>query len=318
MSAESDATTLAKALADAGDLFARSPLRWEDMVREAVAALRATVPADRRVAQAFDTMLSTRYGTTDPDGDAGAVVDAVAALDRARADLFRVLRAWLGEDALHEVAPQLDVRKPDLNETGGAPSPMMLVRDDDFRMMVPDYVADDPVLLMTVFSEEKRRVSRLMGGDFGPDAAYPDHYRGCVTRTSGDPEDCDCLSGSGDGRPKRMAVAADGLRLVVEDSDRLVPESDPTGGGMDPEHWRERYGALRELFMPGSADPWLRLDRVWVLAEVRRNPEAAPFLRREAMSNARGDYWWVRGGLSYPWDVLNRVPLVSDVVGPTS
>lgn len=313
----SDATSLARALADAGDLFERSPLRWEQSVREAVVALRATVPVDRRVAESFDAMLSMRYGTTDPDGDAGAVVDAVAALDRARADLFRVLRAWMGEEALHEVAPQLDVRKPTLDETGG-PMPVVEVHDDDFRMMVPNCLADDPVLLMTAFSEEKRRVARLTGGDFGPDAAMPDHYRKCPTRMSGDLEDCDCLSGSGDGRPKRMAIAADGLRLVVEDSDRLVPESDPTGGGMDPEHWRERHGPLRELFMPGSAEPPPHVvDEVWVLAEVQRDPQVLPF-RLGLGAGGRGGYVWFRGGFTYSWSDLNRVPLVSDVVGPTS
>lgn len=322
----SDATTLAAALADAGRVYERSPLRTEEVVREAVAALRASVPVDRRVAEAFDALLSTRLsrevGAVVDDvaeADAAVVVEAISTLDRARTDLFRVLRAWMGESTLDAVAPQVRVREFTPNEFAARGAvPLRVAYDDEFRMMVPKHVAEDPVLLMAVFAEQKRRVSRATGGDFGPDAADPDHYRGCPVRTSGNPEDCECLSGAGQGRPKRMAVAADGARFVIIDSDNLVPESDPTGGGMDPQHWRGLHGALRELFLPGSVEPLPYRDRVWVLAEVERNPEAPPFRRRGAMSNAPDDWWWERGGHSYGWDLLNTVPLVSDVIGATS
>jgi hypothetical protein len=44
------------------------------------------------------------------------------------------------------------------------------------------------------------------------------------------------------------------------------------------------------------------------------DPEMPPFRRCEATSNTPDDWWWERGEHRYDWDVLNTVPLVSDVV----
>lgn len=320
---DSTATRMAKALADTADDGLRyvPPLpSVEMMVREAVAALRGMAAPGVRVAEAFNTLVEARDGhVADPDGDAEVVLDAVRAMDRARTDLFRVLRAWMGEQALEDVAPQLEVF--DLGQY--APDGLVGVRDDEFRTMVPQYATDDPVLLMTLFSEEKRRAFEATGGDFGPDAADPHHYRGCPGES--DPEDCTCMSSGGLVRPPRMAVAADGTRFVVHDPTLVEYErmdgvvgrsSDPTAGVIPIGKAEVRHGPLRELFLPGSAEPQPGIDRVWVEAEIRRTGESAPFSR--GLGDGGRAFAWYRDGTAYQWGVVNQLALVSDPVGTSS
>jgi hypothetical protein len=188
-----DATSLTRKLVEVGPEVERSPFLRDDLVREAVAALRACAEVDRRVARAFDALMRVRYddGSPDDEGDQPTVVDAMVALDRSRTDLFRVLRAWMGEAALAEVAPVLTVDR-------SAGNPVFAeVHDGEFRMVVPLHTTGDEALLMAEFVNTKRQVAEQSGGDFGPDGVPPRHYKGCPGVA--DPEDCTCLS-TGSGR----------------------------------------------------------------------------------------------------------------------
>lgn len=198
------ATRLAQVLAEFEARGVRPVRSRDDLLRTAVVALRSAAGVDRAVAEAFDALLSLEYGepaeeeSHGPTGDAAVVVDALSALDRAREDLYRLLEAWAGREALRDVAPVLTVEPAPVGAVvdadPGGPE-MFVVRDAEFRMPVPRELADDPVLLMAAFSEAKNRARAVTGGDFGPDAARPEHYRRCPALASGDPEDCSCLSG---------------------------------------------------------------------------------------------------------------------------
>lgn len=322
-----DATVSARKLAGTPAPVA-DPVSVEMVRRRAVVALRRAEEAHGEVASAFEALLKagTDAGVDlgvesgDPSGDDEAVLDAVRSLDRARADLLRLVCATAGRAVVAELAPLLEVSRAhpvgadprDVAATEG----LVRVVDDEFGMTVPIDLAADEVALSTVFVERKRAAREATGGDFGPDAADPRHYARCPADSSGSPEDCTCLSSGGSGRPPRMALAADGLRLVIEDSDRLVVEAvrggNVTPGGMHPEYWAQRHGELRELFEPGSAQPPASVvDRVWILAERDQDPEVEPF---ERAPRDRPGWRWVRGGSAYPWAHLNTVALVSDVI----
>lgn len=108
-SGPSGATGLAKLLAEVQAEGADVSAEREDLMRRAVAALRASRAADQEVAEAFDALLRFEYGELaedpphGPAGDAAVVVESVAMLDRGREDLLRLLEAWVGRPVLQGI-----------------------------------------------------------------------------------------------------------------------------------------------------------------------------------------------------------------------
>lgn len=123
------------------------------------------------------------------------------------------------------------------------------------------------------------------------------------------------------GKPffRRMVIAEDGARFHINDSDNLSPVDADLPGGTNPKTLAERHGALRELFVPGSPEPFGHGDSgtVFVLSELSSNFGALAYKRQPV-----GNQLWMRDYplgdapmrvAGVPWSELNTVELVSVV-----
>lgn len=131
------------------------------------------------------------------------------------------------------------------------------------------------------------------------------------------------------GKPffRRMMIAEDGERYLVRDDGRLVPthagevQGTAAGPGLDPHGVALRHGALRELFVPGSLEPFGSPDAgtVFVLSELNGSTGAVALKR--ASFGSPNQLWtrdWAPGegpskARAASWQEINTVDLVSVV-----
>ena len=256
--------------------------------QEALLALRDAVSCHRRVIDTFGVLVDqdpdVDGASSDgmgTDGDDMAIAESLRVVETEHARLLRLLCALEGKDAVAKMG--LELSFPD----GSAP---------------PEPGLSDP----------EAAGCRTSGARPGEEHNGATH---------------DAMILRGKPFFRRMMIAEDGERYLVSDEGRLLPthagelQATAVGSGLDLPGVALRHGPLRELFEPGSPEPFGSPDAgtVFVLSELSSNFGALAYKRQPFGDSSQ---LWVR---DYPlgdspmrvagvrWSELNVVDLVSVV-----